>query len=75
MWLRSDRGVTGCLAVNADDGTFHDLRIVLTSSSSENFPSCTARRTPIAATGLLIDAAWKIVSVSAGAPVVTSATP
>lgn len=45
------------------------------SSSSVKRPSCTARSTAIAATGLLIDAAWNTVSVSTGAPVSTSAMP
>ena len=45
------------------------------SSSSSRSPSCTARRTAIADTGLLIDAAWKSVSGSAGAPLDSSATP
>jgi hypothetical protein len=40
-----------------------------------NNPSCTARSTAIAATGLLIDAAWNLVSVLTGAPVATSAIP
>jgi len=56
-------------------GSCHDFRILLMSSSRENFPSSTAFRTAIAATGLLIDAAWNTVSGVTGAPVSTSATP
>jgi hypothetical protein len=43
--------------VNVPSGSFQDFRIVLTSWSSENRPSCTAFSDAIAATGLLIDAA------------------
>jgi hypothetical protein len=75
VWLVSMRGVTGPSFVNWPPSSFHDVRIVLMSVSSVNRPSCTARNTPIAATGLLIDAAWNTVPVSTGAPVTTSAIP
>ena len=45
------------------------------SSSSENRPSSLARTTAIAATGLLMDAAWNSVFASTGAPAATSAIP
>jgi hypothetical protein len=75
VWLVSIRGVTGRRLVNSPPSSFHDVRIRLMSSSRENSPSCTARNTPMAATGLLIDAAWNTVPVSTGAPVTTSAVP
>jgi hypothetical protein len=59
----SVRGVTGRSFVNSPPSSLHDVRIVLMSASSVNSPSWTARRTPIAATGLLMDAAWNSVSV------------
>jgi len=75
VWLNSARGVTGRARVNSLSGSFHDFRIVLMSWSSEKRPSWTARTTAIAATGLLIDAAWNSVLVSTALPVSTSATP
>jgi hypothetical protein len=71
----SIRGVTGRSFMTSARGSFHDLRIVLTSWSSVNRPSSTALSDTIAATGLLIDAAWKSVSGVPIAPVSASATP
>jgi len=75
VWLRSARGVTGRSRVKSPVGSFHDVSSVLTSVSSVKRPSCTALSTAMAATGLLMDAAWNNVPVSTLAPVVTSATP
>jgi hypothetical protein len=75
VWLVSMRGVTGPSVVNWPPSSFQEVRIVLMSVSRVNRPSCTARNTAIAATGLLIDAAWNIVSVFSGAPVAMSAIP
>ena len=76
VWLISIRGVTaGDPSFPEPSGSFHDFRIVFTSWSRPKRRSWTARRDTIAATGLLIDAAWNMVSVVTGAPVSTSATP
>ncbi len=45
------------------------------SSSRPKTPSCTARRTAMADTGLLIDAAWNSVVSLASRPAATSAMP
>ena len=71
----SDRGVTGWSRLRSLTGTCHDLRIELMSASIENLPSWASRRAAIAATGLLIEAAWNGVFTSTARPVSTSATP
>jgi hypothetical protein len=45
------------------------------SASRGRRPSCTARRTIIAVTGLLMEAAWNSVVATTGRPVSTSAVP
>jgi hypothetical protein len=49
-------------------GTFHVFRFALTSASSERAPCSTSLSAPIAATGLLIEPAWKSVAVVTAAP-------
>ena len=70
VWLKSARSVTGRPRVNSLSGTFQDFRYLLTSSSSDSLPASTSRITANAVTGLLMDAAWNIVSAVTGALVV-----
>jgi hypothetical protein len=61
VWLRSRRSVTFSVFVNSFSGTFQDVRRSFTSWSSDSLPCSTSRSAARAATGLLIDAAWKRV--------------
>ena len=48
-------------------GIFHAVRAEFASASSVSWPESTSERRPAAATGLLMEAAWKSVSGVAGA--------
>ena len=61
------RKVTFCSFVNSLSGTFHRFSFTFTSSSMDNLPCSTRYNAPVAATGLLIDPAWKSVFVVTGA--------
>ena len=62
MWLTIRRSVTFSVAVNLLSGTFHDLRYRFTFVSRFSVPRSTRRSIAVAATGLLIEAAWKSVA-------------
>ncbi len=70
VWLSSRRSVTFSVVVNSLPGSFQETSFALTSSSSDSRPPWTRRSAAIAATGLLIDAAWKRVRgvARSGAP-------
>jgi len=73
--VSSRRSVTGSRAVRSLAGTFHDVSVSFTSRSNSSFPSCTSTSAPVAATGLLMDAAWKSVAGVAARCDSTSAIP
>ena len=71
------RSVTFSVAVNSLSGTFHDLRYWLTFVSRFSVPRSTRRSIAVAATGLLMEAAWKsVVGVTeSGLPASFTPTP
>src|SRR6478672_10870127 len=56
------RSVTFSVVVNLLSGTFHDVRYRFTFVSRLSVPRSTRRSMAVAATGLLMDAAWKSVA-------------
>jgi hypothetical protein len=69
------RSVTFSVAVSGSAGTRQERSIVFTSASGRTTPRSARRNMPAAATGFEMDAAWKRVNVSTGAPVAASRTP
>ena len=67
--------MTFFLAVKSLSGSFHVVSLLLISSSRAIFPCSTFFSATIAATGLLIEPAWKRVSVLTGSLVSMSLTP
>ena len=61
LWDSRWRGVTGLPSVSGLGGSFQRLRTVLMSASRLSLPSWTRVMAAMAATGLLIEAAWKRV--------------
>ncbi len=67
--------MTGAFAVWALAGTFQPFRNLLMSPSSVSLPSSTRSSAPMAATGLLMEPAWKRVEAVTGCFASTSAIP